>query len=239
MKYFKFAQISADTGISWVIEQPISGPSYPPLPGLNVTVQLMQDRRFYLGTVDDSAVADPANYIFELTPAEYAEELKPHVEAFRQERLDRIYPEEKEFRQSVFGKYDDTASIAGIYKYQEAIELLADPTAPAPEVRNEAAVRGVDPIVMAERIVANHEAFRDKESKIAGIRGMVYDRLTNFVFDLNAADASYAEFFSQEKIGERTENRMNPETGVMEDTVVDVMVGKYVLAIGARFQYLG
>jgi len=32
---------------------------------------------------------------------------------------------------------------------------------------------------------------------------------------------------------------MNPETGVMEDTVVDVMVGKYELSIGTRFQYLG
>ena len=239
MKYFKFAQISADTGISWVIEQPISGPSYPPLPGLNITVQLMQDSRFYLGTANNTAKADPDNYIFELTPAEYAEEVKGHVEAHRQERLDRIYSEEKEFRQSVFGKYDDTASIAGIYKYEEAIELLADPTADALEVRNEAEVRGVDPVVMAERIVANHESFRDKESKIAGIRGMVFDRLTNFVFDSDDADASYADFFSQEKIGERTENKMNLETGVMEEVVVDVMVGKYELSIGTRFQYLG
>jgi len=239
MKYFKFAQISADTGVSWVIEQPISGPSYPPLPGLNVTVQLMQDSRFYLGTANNTAKADPDNYIFLLTPSEYAQELKGHVEAHRQERLDRIYSEEKEFRQSVFGKYDDTASIAGIYKYEEAKQLLADPTAPALEVRNEAEVRGVDPVVMAERIVANHEAFRDKESKIAGLRGMVFDRLTDFEFDLDDADASYADFFSQEKIGERTENKMNFETGQMEDTVVDVMVGKYELSIGTRFQYLG
>jgi hypothetical protein len=26
MKYFKFAQISQDTGISWAIAQPVSGP---------------------------------------------------------------------------------------------------------------------------------------------------------------------------------------------------------------------
>jgi len=238
MKYFKFTQISADTGISWAIAQPVSGPSWPDIPGLEISnsIQLAHNSIYYLAQVSDEAIANPNNHMFELTPEEYAQELKTHVLHQLNQEKNNIYKEEKDFRDSVFSKYHETASIAGIYKYQEALELLADENALAPQVRQEATIRGVSPSVMATRIKDNHESFRTKETKIAGIRGLIQDRLNNFVFDVNDAVGSYNEFYSLDIIGTRTEMRPNPEApGEQIETTVNITVPKYELALEQRF----
>ena len=237
MKYFKFAQISQDTGISWAIAQPVSGPSYPNIPGLEISnsIQLAHTPVYYIAGVSNEAVADPGNHIFELTDGEYAEELKQHVMYHLNKEKDSIYEEEYNFRQSIFSKYHDTASTAGIYKYEQAKALVADATAAAPDVRAEATARGVTPAVIASRIITNHEDFRAKEAKIAGIRGKVFDRVEAYVFNLEDAGGSYTEFLTEEVVGTRTENVF--EDGGMVEKVVDVKVRKYQLALGARFQY--
>lgn len=237
MKYFKFAQISAETGVSWAIAQPVSGPSWPQIPGLDLSsaVQLAHSPIYYLAIVDDSAVADPANHIFELTQQEYAKELEAHTFYKLNEERDSIYKQEYEFRESQFSKYHDTASIAGIYKYEQAKAVLADPLADAPEVVAEANARGVTVAEMATRIIQNHESFRAKEAKIAGIRGRIQDRLNGFVFDMNDPDLSYTEFMSVEVVGTRTEQMF--EDGEMVEKEVDVTVGKYKLGLPTRFEY--
>ena len=237
MKYFKFAQISAETGISWAIAQPISGPSYPDLPGLDLStaVQLAHSPTYYIGQVDNGAVPNPDNHIFELTAAEYAQELKQHVMHQLDKEKDSIYQEEYNFRNSIFSKYHDTASTAGIYKYEQAKALVADATAAAPDVRAEATARGVAPAVIANRIITNHEDFRAKEAKIAGIRGKIFDRVSTYVFNLEDAGGSYTEFLTQDVVGTRTENVF--EDGEMVEKVVDVKVRKYQLGLGTRFQY--
>jgi hypothetical protein len=237
MKYFKFAQISQDTGVSWAIAQPVSGPSHPDIPGLEISnsIQLAQTPIYYLGRVANEAVADPGNHIFELTVSEYAEELKQHVMYRLNKEKESIYQEEYDFRQSIFCKYHDTASTAGIYKYEQAKALVADATAAAPDVRAEATARGVAPAVIANRIITNHEDFRAKEAKIAGIRGKVFDRVEAYVFNLEDADSSYTEFLTEEVIGTRTERTF--KDGEMVEKVVDVKVRKYQLALSTRFQY--
>jgi hypothetical protein len=237
MKYFKFAQISQDTGISWAIAQPVSGPSWPEIPGLdlNTSVQLAHNSTYYIAQVADTAGANPDNHIFELTAGEYAEELKQHVMYHLNKEKESIYQEEYDFRQSIFSKYHDTASTAGIYKYEQAKALVADATAAAPDVRAEATARGVAPAVIASRIITNHEDFRAKEAKIAGIRGKVFDRVEAYVFNLEDADSSYTEFLTEEVIGTRTDRTF--ENGEMVEKVVDVKVRKYQLALSTRFQY--
>ena len=237
MKYFKFAQISQDTGISWAIAQPLSGPSYPDIPGLdlNTSVQLAHTPIYYIASVSNEAVADPDNHIFELTDGEYAEELKQHVMYQLNKEKDSIYQEEYNFRQSIFSKYHDTASTAGIYKYEQAKALVADATAAAPDVRAEATARGVAPAVMAARIITNHEDFRAKEAKIAGIRGKIFDRVSAYEFNLEDADGSYTEFLTEEVVGTRTGQVF--EDGNLVEKVIDVKVHKYQLALGTRFQY--
>ena len=237
MKYLKFAQISQDTGISWAIAQPVSGPSWPDLPGLNLSasIQLAHNPTYYIAQADDAAVANPDNHIFELTAGEYAEELKQHVMHQLNKEKDSIYQEEYNFRQSIFSKYHDTASTAGIYKYEQAKALVADATAAALDVRAEATARGVAPSVMASRILTNHEDFRAKEAKIAGIRGKIFDRVSAYVFNLEEADASYAEFLTEDVVGTRTGQVI--EDGEMVERVFDVKVRKYQLSLGTRFQY--
>lgn len=233
MKYFKFTQISAETGISWAIDQPVSGPSMPSLPGLTNVIQLNYDNLYYIGEVSDEALPNPENYCFEITAEERALELKKIIDWEIHKRLNSIYNEEKEFRQAIFSKYDESATIAGINKYQEAKELLINSEAAAPIVRQEALVRSVDVIVLANKIVTNHEAFLTKDAKIAGIRGKIFDLLTNFVFDLNNPDDSWAEFYSLEKIG--TRKNMVFENDTMVEKEVDFMVEKYKFLIGERF----
>ena len=233
MKYFKFAQISAESGISWAIEQPISGPSMPPLPGLTDVEQL--DQNYYVGTTDDSAVAVPENHIFEITFSEYAQHLKDKVLSVSREWLSDCYKQEIDLRNLVFGKYHDTASVAGIYKYEEAKALVADSTATATNVRAEATLRGVDPVVLANRIITNHEDFRIKESNIAGVRGKVVDRLTAFTFDLTDPKTSFTEFFSVEVIGTEPGFVYSQEEGRFVSGTVDVKVGKYSPSLATRY----
>jgi hypothetical protein len=237
MKYFKFAKISKETGISWAIAQPISGPSWPDIPGLdlNTSIQLSHNSIYYIAQVDDTAEANPENHIFELTTEEYAQEIKQHVMHMLNKEKDSIYQEEHNFRQSIFSKYHETATTAGIYKYEQAKSLLENEEADAPDVRAEASARGVNVTVLAQRIVENHESFRQKEAKIAGIRGKILDRLEEYEFDLNGADASYAEFLTEEVIGTKTYTEF--ENGESVEKEVDVKVRKYSLSLGARFQY--
>lgn len=239
MKYFKFAPISEESGISWIIEQPLSGPSLPIklLPGLRDTFQLAQDSAYYIGTVDDTALSNPNNYIFEITAEERAQYLKDHVNTIRIRRLENIYKEEKELRKDIFNIYDESAIIAGIYKYEEAKAFVVDNTVPAPALREEALLRNIDPLVLAQRIISNHEKFRSDEARIAGIRGLLLDRLNNFSFDLQAPDDSLQEFGQIEKIGERPIKII--QDGEMVDSTEDVVVGKYDTQFFLRFTYVG
>ena len=146
-----------------------------------------------------------------------------------------IYKQEADFRDSIFSKYHDTATLAGIYKYEQAKELIADNTSEAPDIRAEAASRGVAPEVVAGRIIQNHESFRQKEAKIAGIRGKVLDRIESFTFNMEDPDASYQEFKTEEKIG--SVKRSEFKDGEVVDIDVDVNVYKYSLSLPARFKF--
>jgi hypothetical protein len=237
MKYFKFAKISRETGISWAIKQPISGPSWPEITGLdlNNSIQLSYNPTYYIAPVGNKAKDNPENHIFELTTEEYANELKRHVEYILNQEKDSIYQEEFNFRQSIFSKYHDTATAAGIYKYQQAKAFVEDESTDVPDLIVEAQARGLEVITLANRIIENHEAFRNKEAKIAGIRGKILDRLNGYTFDLENPNASYEEFLSEEVIGTSTENVY--EDGEMIEKEVDVKVRKYQLSLGTRFQY--
>jgi hypothetical protein len=236
MKYFKFTQISEETGVSWLIEQPISGPSIPfiLIDKLDDIVELSHSPGFYVGTASNEAVGNPDNYIFEITFEEYAEELKKHITNIINQRLDTIYKEEAEFRRDYFKKYDLTAAVAGSQKYDEAKALVEDSEAPAPLIRQEADIRKIDPISLATRIIQNYESFVNDDVKIAGIRGMIYDRLSSYSFDIQTPKESFEEFFSVEVLGQREEIYNSP----FEPKMVDVVVGKYEMEIGKRFLFL-
>jgi hypothetical protein len=232
MKYFKFTQISEESGKSWLIEQPLSGPSLPRIliPGLGYTVRIDQD--YWVGTADDTAVADPDNYIFEITKEEYAEIVKRDILVAISLGKKNIYQEEKNLRDTVFSTYHETATTAGIYKYEQAKALILDANAAAVDVRLEAETRGVTVAVMAQRIITNHEDFRAKDAKISGIRGKMLDRYNNFVYNLEDPVAMFEDYLTREQIGEE---RMNPNNE--SSPLRPVYTNKYALDFATRYKF--
>jgi len=235
MKIFKFKKVDAKTGISVDIEKPREGPTNPNLPGLEVVFDF---GGFNYGTVDNTATAEPENYIYEIDQAELDQAIKDKTLQYLRDRKEEVYKQEKDLRQQLFGKYHDTASLAGVYKYEQALAVLADPTADAPEIEAEATARGVDIDVIAQRIVDNHLAFRVKEAKLAGLRGKITDRLDAFVFDDADAIGSWKELMERtEVIGQREPNEIGGLPGGVEEDL-DVIVGYYSPELNTRWQYL-
>jgi hypothetical protein len=233
MKIFKFRQVDAKTGISVAIERPKEGPTNPSLPGL---VEIFDEYNYYkYATVDDSAVADPDNFIFEITEAELAGDVQGKVTQVLEAWKTQVYQNEKDLRQLVFGKYDDTATSSGIYKYNEALKFVETGTASL-DLTTEASTRGVTVEDIAIKIIENHELFRVREAKIAGLRGKILDRLNGYTFDTDDALGSWDELVKRmEVIGQR-EPGPNPGPGPEPD--LDVKVGYYAPDLATRWQYL-
>jgi len=233
MKIFKFRQVDAKTGISVAIERPMEGPTNPALPGL---VEIFdQYNNYKYAHVDDSAVADPENFIFEITEAELTADVQGKVDNTLAAWKTQVYQNEKDLRQLVFGKYDDTATSSGIYKYNEALKYVETGTASL-EKTTEAETRGVTVEDIADKIIENHELFRVREAKIAGLRGKILDRLNGYTFDATDALGSWDELVKRmEVIGQR-EPAPGPNPGPEPD--LDVKVGYYYPELALRWQYL-
>jgi hypothetical protein len=171
----------------------------------------------------------------EITEAELTVDVQGKVNNTLAAWKAQVYQNEKELRQLVFGKYDDTATSSGIYKYNEAVKFLADGT-PSLDITTEASVREVTETEIAEKIVVNHEAFRVKEAKIAGLRGKILDRLDAYTFDATDALGSWDELMKRmEVIGQR-EPGPGPNPGQEPD--LDVKVGYYAPDLATRWQYM-
>ena len=226
------------TGVSVNRETSKEGPKFPDIPGLNVLMQDNINSCFYYATVSEEAEPDPENQCWELTMAEFADAIKVCLDKELGLAKEAVYEEEKGLRRvQLVGKYDDTASVAGIYKYEQAKALLADPTASAPDIAAEAAVRGVTPAVLAARIVQHHESFRAKEALIAGLRGKQLDRMNAFQFDATDPWESWLEFMRLEVIGTRGEKVF--ENGEVVTKDVDVTARYYGPELGVRYTMAG
>jgi len=90
---------------------------------------------------------------------------------------------------------------------------------------------------MANKIVTNHESFRAKEAKLAGLRGKITDRLDGYVFDDADALGSWRELAERTEVIGTRESDAEPGLGAEEN--LDVTVGYYDIAISQRWEYLG
>jgi hypothetical protein len=231
MKYFKFTKVDSRTGISINVRTPIGEPVFPNIKGLQVLTQDPMITEFWYGTGDSTKIvkettrnpafdADPTqpeyietekevevsydveNQVWELTKEQYATAIQVNINHVLARMKENLYEEEKIFRDQVLGKYHSTATVAGIYKYEQAKRVLIDSNDSAPDVRVEASARGVTVEQMAQRIVDNHEAFRTLEAKIAGVRGKILDRLNSFTFDAEDPEGSWNSLRQVETLGE-------------------------------------
>jgi len=230
MKFFKFQKVDSVTGKSIALERSIIGPCNPNLDNIG---QVYQFNGWDYATADDTASADTDNYIFEITEAEYIQVFKEAFDSLKTRNTSEAYAQEKALRITQFSKYGDTASIAGVYKYDLAKSYVADNSADAGAVATEATARGLSTLAMATKIVTNHEAFRTTEAKIAGLRGKIIDRNAGLTFNgssLADALASWTEITKQEKIGERT--------GPGVETKEDINVEYYSSSLSQRWENL-
>jgi len=232
MKLLKFSQVDAQTGISVLIERPRYGPVNPNISGLNIIFEYGDFRYSY---VDDNVSANSNNLIFEITEQEFAQDIQDRVNKTLENWKIELYENEKKLRNHVLGKYDTTAIISGIYKYEDSLKFKQTGEQ-TPELVEEATQRGITVNQLADRIIENHETYRLKEAKIAGLRGKIYDRISSYSFDINDALNSWKELAERiEIIGTREPNDPSIDKS---DNDQDVKIGYYYPNLSLRWKYL-
>lgn len=94
MKIFKFLSVDAKTGISVEIERSLEGPTRPNLPGIG---EVFSFGGWMYAEADDTAEANPGNYIFEVTEADFEEAIRGEFEGIKTARIASAYEEEEAF----------------------------------------------------------------------------------------------------------------------------------------------
>lgn len=225
-KYFKFHQVDCETGISVEIEPSVNGPTHPQIEGRKVI--FVSDDVFY-ATVSDSAEENPDNYIFEISADEFKSELEKEISKIRNAYIENLYGNEKSLREQLLGNYHNTATIAGVYKYEEAKNLL-DNGVNSSIIDIEASIRGITSEEMAQRIVDNHNKFREIDAKISGLRGKLLDRVNSFVLDETDIVESYLS------LTRRLETIFSDES--TDSTINDVTDSYYLPNMTIRWKYM-
>jgi hypothetical protein len=237
MKYFKFTMIDAKTGISINRETSLEGPVLPPIASLEVLFQDTAISEFWYGRSDSAEATDnPENQTWEISLSDFSKIIEITIQRSINRHRDNLYVAEKEAREVILGKYHATASLAGIYKYEQAVAYLNDPTVIGFELSTEATIRGLSIQDMAAKIKTNHESFRLKEVTISGIRGMLLDRLNSYIYNGNGDPwVAYQDYLRSEQVGTTTE--INYENGEIVEKEVPVNVSYYGTDIITRFTY--
>ena len=205
-KNFKWIKVDCVTGVSEATARPTNGVANPNLSGLTEQFDWGQ---YHYGTVDDSASSNDSNHIHEITDAEYIRDIHGKIAEFVREWKTLVYENELDLRRDELGTYADSvyASASG-YKYDAAVAFISSAT-PNVGLTTEAFYRGCTVSTLANKIKTNHEAYVEKEAKIAGIRGMMYDRIDGILAGIDTSTVaksltSYAGIHTEEKIGERS-----------------------------------
>ena len=219
-KNIKWIKVDSVTGVSEAITKTTNGAVNPNLSGLTETFDWGQ---YKYGTADDSVTVDPSNHIHEITDAEWITDITGKINEFVREWKVVVYEQEIELRKKQLGTYADSvyASASG-YKYDAAIAFISSAT-PNAGLTTEAFYRGTTVGTLAAKIKTNHEAYIEKEAKISGLRGLMYDRIDGIVAGIDTSTVakaleSHTGIHTTEKVGERT-------IGIGE--TVDVEAGFY------------
>ena len=229
-KNIKWIKVDSVTGVSEAITKPLNGSTNPNLSGLSQTFDWGQ---YKYGTADDSVTVDPSNHIHEITDAEWITDITGKINEFVREWKVVVYEQEIGLRKRELGTYADSvyASASG-YKYDAAVAFISSAT-PNAGLTTEAFYRGCTVSTLANKIKTNHEAYITKEAKIAGLRGMLYDRIDGILAGIDTSTVakaleSQAGIHTTEKIGERT-------SGIGTE---DVNAGFYnPFYLSARYEY--
>ena len=218
-KNIKWIKVDSVTGVSEATTKAKNGAVNPS--GVTETFDWGQ---YKYGTAADSFTTNDDNHIHEITDGEWIADIKGKIDEFVRTWKTVVYEKELDLRKKELGTYADSvyASASG-YKYDAAVAFISSATANA-GLTTEAFYRGTTVGTLAAKIKANHEAYITKEAKIAGIRGLMYDRIDGILAGIDTSTVakaleSYAGIHTSEKIGTRS-------SGVGTETE-DVNVGYY------------
>ena len=202
-KNIKWIKVDSVTGVSEANTRAKNGAVNPNLSGLTQTFDWGQ---YQYGTADDSVTVDPSNHIHEITDGEWIADIKGKIEEFVRTWKTVVYEREIDLRKKELGTYADSvyASASG-YKYDAAVAFISSAT-PNAGLTTEAFYRGTTVNTVATKIKANHEAYITKEAKIAGLRGMISDRIDGILAGIDTSTVakaleSYAGIHTEEKVG--------------------------------------
>ena len=218
-KNIKWIKVDSVTGVSEATTKAKNGAVNPS--GVTETFDWGQ---YKYGTAADSFTTNDDNHIHEITDGEWIADIKGKIDEFVRTWKTVVYENEVDLRKKELGTYADSvyASASG-YKYDAAVAFISSATANA-GLTTEAFYRGTTVSTLANKIKTNHEAYITKEAKIAGIRGLMYDRIDGILAGIDTSTVakaleSYAGIHTSEKIGTRS-------SGVGTETE-DVNVGYY------------
>ena len=205
-KNIKWIKVDSVTGVSEATTKATNGAVHPNLSGLTQTFDWGQ---YQYGTADDSVSTDDSNHIHEITDAEYITDITGKIQEFVREWKTVVYEKELDLRKKELGTYADSvyASASG-YKYDAAVAFISSAT-PNAGLTTEAFYRGTTVSTLANKIKTNHEAYITKEAKIAGIRGLLFDRIDGIMAGIDTSTVakaieSHTGIHTEEKIGTKT-----------------------------------
>ena len=207
-KNIKWIKVDSVTGVSEATTRAKNGAVNPNLSGLTETFDWGQ---YKYGTADDSVTGNPSNHIHEITDGEWIADIKGKIEEFVRTWKTVVYEQEIDLRKRELGTYADSvyASSSG-YKYDAAVAFISSAT-PNAGLTTEAFYRGTTVGTLAAKIKTNHEAYITKEAKIAGLRGMISDRIDGILAGIDTSTVakaleSLAGIHTSEKIGTDSES---------------------------------
>ena len=219
MKYFKYAKVDSVTGVSVRIEDSVNGPYHPALPDLDIKFE----RDYVFAIAGDAAIADPSNFIFELTENEMFDEIKREVELRKQDYINQCDVVETNIR-NAFMSTHSTELAAAAFKVPEAKAALeaTDEQADvvAPHVKAEADVRGITTKDMAQKIIDKFNAYMAAEATVSGVSGKKRDAIKKITFDEADPFACLDEFGMQVDSGD-----LDPIGNPMKRPKYDINVG--------------
>ena len=205
-KNIKWIQVDVDTQVSIAITPPKTGAANPTLTDL---VEQFDWGQYRYGTVADSVTVDNSNFIFEINDGEYIADIVGKINEYVDAWKAQAYDYEIDLRKKELGTYADSvyASASG-YKYDAATAFISSAT-PNAGLTTEAFYRGCTVGTLAAKIKTNHEAYITDEARIAGVRGLIYDRIDGINAGLDTSTVtkaleSYAGIHTNEKVGTRS-----------------------------------
>ena len=202
-KNIKWIKVDSVTGVSEATTKAKNGAANPNLSGLTETFEWGQ---YHYGTADDSVSTDDSNHIHEITDAEWITDITGKIQEYVREWKTVVYERELDLRKTELGTYADSVYASGSgYKYDAAVAFISSAT-PNAGLTTEAFYRGTTVGTLAAKIKTNHEAYIEKEAKISGLRGLMYDRIDGILAGIDTSTVakaleSLAGIHTNEKIG--------------------------------------